>query len=186
MVPEPVPAAAPEVAAPDLAGHIRPASRSTIQWSKGFPAAAIAGLLSALSMFLPYGSFGLGMVLAGYFCVVLYRRRTFGAPATRGLGAKLGAATGLLGFIIFSLWTAVQVAVFHAGGEIRQQLMKAVEQSAAGNPDPNVQAAVAQLKSPEGLAVMMALGLFVTLLGLVVLGSIGGAVAGSPRPPQQP
>jgi hypothetical protein len=186
MVPEPVPAVASEVAAADRAQPIPHVSRSTIQWSKAFPAAALAGLLSALSMFLPYGSFGLGMVLAGYFCVVLYRRRTFGAIATRGLGAKLGAATGFLGFIIFSLWTAVQVAFLHTGGEIREQLMKAVEQSAAGNPDPNVQAAVAQLKSPEGLAVMMALGLFVTMLGLVVLGSIGGAAAGSPRPRHQP
>ena len=152
--------------------------RIPIQWSKGFPAAAIGGLLSALSMFLPFGTFGIGMALAGYFCVVLYRRRTLG-PITRGLGAKLGAASGLLGFVMFAVWTAVQVAVFHAGGELREQLMKAIEQSAAGNPDPNVHAAVAQLKTPEGLAVMMGLGLFITLVGLVVLGSIGGAIAGA-------
>jgi hypothetical protein len=42
-----------------------------------------------------------------------------------------------------------------------------------------VHAAVAQLKTPEGLAVMMGLGLFITLVGLVVLGSIGGAIAGA-------
>ena len=63
--------------------------------------------------------------------------------------------------------------------ELREQLMKAIEQSAAGNPDPNVQTAVAQLKTPEGLAVMMGLGLFITLVGLVVVGSIGGGIAGA-------
>jgi len=190
IVPEAAPAAISEAQSEDLSQHIQSPdydisrhvqdpARPGIQWSKGLPAATIGGFLSALSMFLPYGSLGLGMVLAGYFCVVLYRRRMMGASITRGLGAKLGAASGLFGFIIFAAWTSIEVAVFHGGGELREQLLKAIEQSAAGNPDPNVQAAVAQLKSPEGLAVMMGLGLFVTLVGLVVLGSIGGAFAGA-------
>jgi hypothetical protein len=178
IVPEPVEIAAPSESEAGVSEQPATVGRVSIQWSKGFPAAAIGGLLSALSMFLPFGTLGIGMALAGYFCVVLYRRRTLG-QITRGLGGKLGAVSGLLGFVMFAVWTAVQVAVFHAGGELREQLMKAIEQSAAGNPDPNVQTAVAQLKTPEGLAVMMGLGLFITLVGLVVLGSIGGAIAGA-------
>ena len=178
ILPEPVEMAAHSELDAGASEQPAIAGRVSIQWSKGFPAAAIGGLLSALSMFLPFGTLGIGMALAGYFCVALYRRRTLG-PITRGLGAKLGAVSGLLGFVMFAVWTAVQVAVFHAGGELREQLMKAIEQSAAGNPDPNVQTAVAQLKTPEGLAVMMGLGLFITLVGLVVVGSIGGGIAGA-------
>jgi hypothetical protein len=184
MVPEAEPATLRE--ADDYTGQTNRSFPSSIQWSKAFPAAAITGFISALLLGLPVRTFGIGVVAAGYLCAALYRRLLPGISITRGLGGKLGAVSGALSFIVLALWMAVEIVFLHQGAEIRSQMIRTVEQSAAGNPDPNVQAAVAQLKSPEGLAVMMALGLFVTLLGLVVLGSIGGAVAGSPRPPQEP
>src|SRR4051812_11787624 len=146
MVPEPSPAITDGNASLNTFDPQDARRVSAIVWSKALPAAATGGLLSALSMYIPYGSLGVGMVLSGYFCVVLYYRRTSARSITRGLGAKLGAASGALGFVIFAGWTAIQVSIFHAGGELREQLIHAIEQSAAGNPDPNIQNAVAQLK----------------------------------------
>ena len=127
--------------------------------------------LAALSLF------GLGLAAAGALGLYLYQRRTPGMAATAGVGARVGAAVGSIGFALFALATAVQVAVFHSGSQLREEMMKAVEQTAVHNPDPQAQAAVAWLKTPDGLILMMALGLLVLLVVFVGCCSAGGALA---------
>ncbi|HZQ23444.1 MAG TPA: hypothetical protein VFA89_11655 [Terriglobales bacterium] len=148
-----------------------------VEWGQALPAAASAGLIAALTMLAPFGLLGLGIIAAGFLSIRFYRRRMPGLMLTTGAGARVGALTGVLGFCMFILFTSLQISLSHSGGMIRAALIDALEKSAQRSADPQAQAALAQLKTPEGLAFMMAMGLLVMLMGFVVFGTVGGAAA---------
>ena len=153
-----------------------PAGATGIQWAQALPAAAQAGLISAVLMFVPFAGFGLGMAAAGVLAVLFYRRRTPLGEITAGMGAKLGALSGTLGFGIFAVFTAVQLLVFHSGGELRAAMLEAIQQSAARSADPQAQQLLEYLKSPAGLALMMGVGLAFMLVIFLIFSSLGGAL----------
>jgi len=127
-------------------------------------------------MLVPLAGFGLGMVAAGVLAVLLYRRRVPESNLTPGAGAKLGAVSGALGFAMFALFTAVEILVFHSGSEINAAMLQAVNQAAARSSDPQAQQALEYLKSPQGLALVVAMGLVVMFLAFLIFSSIGGAI----------
>ena len=134
--------------------------------------------MAAMSMMLPFGTFGLGLLTAGTLAVLLYGRRVPG-PLAKGSGGKLGAATGALGFGIYALLMALEMAIFRNSGELKAALIDAVDKAAARSADPQAQAAAAQLKSPEGLALIMGAGLLFLCLVFIVAASVGGAFGSS-------
>ena len=148
----------------------------TLQWSQALPSAAAAGLVAAILMLIPLGAFGLGMLATGALSVLFYRRRNPVANLTPGMGARLGAASGALGFGIFAIFTAVEVLVFHSGGDLHTALIQAVQQSAYRTSDPQALQLLEYLKSPPGLALVMAAGFAVMLAAFLVFSTIGGAV----------
>jgi hypothetical protein len=147
------------------------------QWSQALPAAAWAGMVSAGLMVLPLGGFGLGMLASGFLCVILYRRRAPFVNLTPGLGARLGAISGMLGFGIFVVFTAVATTIFHSGNELRNALTEAIRQSAARNSDPQAQQVLEFFKTPEGMAVVLGLGLAFLFVIFLALSSLGGALS---------
>jgi hypothetical protein len=147
------------------------------QWSQALPPAAWAGMVSAGLMVLPLGGFGLGMLAAGFLCVILYRRRNPYVNLTAGLGARLGAVSGIFGFGIFVVFTGIATTLFHSGGELRSALTEAIRQAAARNPDPQAQHVLEFFKTPEGMAVVVAFGLAFMFLIFLVLSSLGGALS---------
>jgi hypothetical protein len=148
-----------------------------IDWPLALAPALQAGFIAAILMIIPLGaSLGLGMLAAGFLAVLLYRRRVPSANLGAGMGAKLGAVSGAIGFALFGVLTAIETAVLHNGGELRAQLLKAVEQAAARNPDPQAQQMLQYIKSPEGLALMMVLALAVMFVIFLIFSSLGGAV----------
>jgi hypothetical protein len=160
---------------------------ASLQWSQALPAAATAGLVAAISMLLPFGAVGLGILAAGYVSVRLYQRRVAGAMLTSGTGARLGAVAGVLGFVFFTIVTAIEVLVFHAGGDLHDALIQAVQQSISRTSDPQAQQALQYLKSPSGLALIMTMGLALMFVIFLILSSVGGAVGAAllrrkPRP----
>jgi len=157
-----------------------------IDWGKAFPGIVTSGIVSAMLMVIPLGAFGLGMIAAGILAVILYRRRAFTAEITPGMGAKLGVATGGIGFAIFALFTAVQLLIFHSGSELRDAMLQAVEQAASRNPDPQAQQLLTYLKTPEGLGIVMALSLSVMLVGFLIFSSAGGALGAILLRPKKP
>lgn len=161
---------------PGVAGSPSYPGSASIQWSQGLPSAALAGLIAAGLMFIPLGAFGLGMIAAGVLAVLFYRRRNPLGSLTPGIGARLGALSGILGFGMFGIFTAVEVLVFHSGGELRAALLEAVQQSVARTSDPQARQMLDYLKSPPGLALVMALGLAVMFVFFLILSSIGGAL----------
>lgn len=152
------------------------AGQAPIQWSQALPAAALAGLIAAVLMFIPLGGFGLGMAAAGVLAVIFYRRRNPIGDLTPGLGARLGAVSGTLGFGIFAVLTAIEVLVFQRGGELRAAMLEAIQQSAARSSDPQAQQILGYLKSPGGMALMMAIGLIVMFVVFLIFSSLGGAL----------
>jgi hypothetical protein len=150
---------------------------ATVQWSYALPAATLAGLIAAVLMLIPVGAFGLGMLAAGALSVMFYRRRNPAGTVTPGMGARLGALSGVLGFGIFAIFTAIEMLVFHSGAQLRDALLQAIQQSAARSSDPQAQQVLEYLKSPQGLALMMVLGLIVMGLAFLIFSSLGGALA---------
>ncbi len=120
-------------------------------------------------------STGLGMLAAGFLSVVLYRRRCPGTQITAGMGARLGAITGGLGFgvlaAILALWTA-----FRSGKEIHDAFLNYIQQNAAQNSDPRVQQMLQLFNTPEGFTFIMIFSLIVTLVAFLIFSSLGGAV----------
>jgi hypothetical protein len=137
----------------------------------------LAGLIAAGLMFIPLGAFGLGMMSAGVLAVLFYRRRSPGSTLSPGIGARLGLVSGVLGFAIFAVFTAVEMLLFHSGGQLRTALLEAVQQSALRTSDPQAQQFLSYLKSPPGLALVMVLGLVVMFLAFLIFSSLGGALA---------
>jgi hypothetical protein len=127
-------------------------------------------------MVVPLGAFGLGMLAAGALSVVLYRRRNPAANLTPGVGARLGAVSGALGFGIFAVLTSIEMVVFRSGGQLRAALIEAVQQSAARSSDPQAQQLLEYLKTPQGLALVMVLALIVMFAAFLVFSSLGGAL----------
>ena len=150
-----------------------------IAWPYALRAAAVAGgsgaLLCILLAPLLRAGFVLGMAVGGAICVALYHRRQPLAHLTSAIGARLGAAAGLFGFVLFA---AVQALMLLAspGAEIRQALRDAIRQAAMQNPDPKVQEMMQSLLTPEGMAVIVILAMALFLVMFVVFGVIGGGL----------
>ena len=147
-----------------------------IQWSQALPTAGLAALVASIFMVVPLSGFGLGMLTAGALAVILYRRRSPGADLTAGIGAKLGAISGVMGFAIFGIVAGLGATFFDAGGQLRTSLLQAVEQSAARATDPQARQIFEYFKTPQGLAVVIVVSLAIIFVAFVLLSCLGGAV----------
>lgn len=170
--------AAEALPAAELAGVSLPDYHdgTSIRWSDALPSAALAGLIAAFLMFVALGVFGLGLIAAGILSVVFYRRRNPASNLTPAWGARLGAVTGVLGFGIFAVLSAVETFIFQSGGQLRAIMLEAIQQSAARNSDVEVQKVFEYLKTPPGLILMMGIGMAMLLVFVLVLSSLGGAI----------
>jgi hypothetical protein len=135
----------------------------------------MAGFIASILMLFPLGAFGLGMILAGVLSVIFYRWRNPGQTVTPGGGARLGAVSGLLGFVMFLCLAAISVSVA-GGAELRKTLAQAVEQSASRAADPQSQRVLEFLRTPQGLVAIMIAGLAVAFVAFLILTSLGGAL----------
>jgi hypothetical protein len=151
-------------------------SPKAVEWSHGLPAAALAGLISAILMIIPLGGLGVGMLAGGTLAVMLYRRRLPLAHPSAAMGARLGAASGAIAFALFCLLTAIQVLVFHSGNQLRAALLESVQQTAARTTDPQAKPVLDYLRSSAGLELVMAIGLVVMFVVFLVVSSAGGAI----------
>lgn len=173
-------AGAPDESAkwPDL----EPAADSgdRVNWSRGFRSSAIAAVLSAILGFIATAVAGpfLGLLawtlLSGMLAVAIYRRQAHPTRVLPGAGAKLGALSGLIGFLFVTLLSSVQLLV-RGSAEFRKLLEEQLRHSAAAS-DATVQPWVDYFLSPHGMAVLMLISLVFTLVIFIALSSVGGAI----------
>jgi hypothetical protein len=137
-----------------------------------FRTALQAGLLGVVANIIP---FGVGMVLTGILAAWLHQRAVGRKLPTR-TAARLGAEAGAISFAISALFTVVTIVLLNAQQQFRDVMMKAVEQRAGSAPDPEMQAALQWLRTPDGFAAALAFSM-VILLVLSVLFSMVGSMA---------
>jgi hypothetical protein len=161
-------------------GTLGPSAFSAgIVWSAALRSCAIGALIGALVMALGLMVPLLAVFGAGFLAVNLYHRQSPGWIVDARSGAKLGAVCGILFFGISVFFETLAVAVFHAGGQIRQKMLEALQQAASRSGDPQVQAAFETLKTPEGIALMLVFGIAVLFVVSIAAGSISGALTGA-------
>lgn len=150
-------------------------AKISINWSKALPAAAAAGVLISIALVVPLAIFFLWMLAGGALAVALYRRSNPGLISP-GAGARIGAVGGLVGYILFALAYSVLLLVSHGGGQLRDELIRRIQEVAARNPDPQAQQLMQKMMTPEALAFIIAAGLVLFLFCFLTLSSIGGAI----------
>jgi len=96
------------------------------------------------------------------------------------IGAQLGALSGLIGSALIALVIGLVYAAPSTRGKLRDQLVENAEKWAAARPSqPQVQAALDQLKTPEGFAVALIGGVLLLMVVCTALGCLGGALGGA-------
>jgi hypothetical protein len=147
---------------------------TALDWHEALPSAGIA-LLAGIFIIAVSKSTGLGMLAIGFLTVVLYRRRSPLTHLTAGMGARLGALAGGLGFgvlaAILALWTA-----FRSGKEIHDAFLNYIQQNSASSSDPRMQQVIDLFNTPDGFAFIMILTLIMTLIAFLIFSSAGGAL----------
>lgn len=156
-----------------------PALSTGIEWPQAIRTCAIAALISALVMALGLMVPLLAGLGTGFLAVTLHHRRNPAWSVNARSGAQLGAVCGLLFFGISAIFETLRVALFHTGGQVRQKMLEALQQAASRTTDPQVQAAFDRLKTPEGLAAMLILGMVVLFVVSIAAGSVAGALTGA-------
>jgi hypothetical protein len=175
-LPPGTPAEIQPTAEPVSLGGAAPAAPLGIDWSQAVPAAALAGFFLAIAWVIPLLGFLLWLIVGGVLGTAMYRRRVPQATLTPGLGARIGAVTGLFGFGVFAVLFGLELLASRGSGHFRQMLQQIIEQAAARNADPRAQQAIQQMMTPAGLALLVTIVLVVFLAAFLGLSSIGGVL----------
>lgn len=134
---------------------------------------AIASMLPKVSSLFP-----LWMIGGGFLAIGLYRRRSSSVQVSSTIGGKVGALAGLLGFVFFAIFVSAYLTIatvaLHQGDQIRAQLRGVLEQAANSNHDASAQQLIQWVQTPEGLAIIMALSMFLFLIAFLLLSTAGG------------
>lgn len=164
ILPESLPAAPPEIGFRDLTA-VRTA----------FISAGLASLLISLPMPLALAALWMlaWLLLAGFFTVFLYQRRTGRSLEVRE-GARLGWITGVFCFAIGTVFFTISVLSISARGSLaefyRQQM------PTRGVPEANLQQLLEVLQSPAGMAMLILLSLVFLFALFALLPTLGGAM----------
>jgi len=160
------------------ASHTVPVLALPMQWSTALRPCALAAVVASLLMALGLNPF-VAMFCVGFLAVVFHRQRQPQTLISAFAGAGLGALGGLLWFAISSILEALVVIFLHKGPEIRDELMKRIQQAASQTSDPQVLAMFDRLKGPGGLEFLMIFGLVCAFIAAIVLAGLGGALGGA-------
>lgn len=149
-----------------------------MRWSQTIRPCALAALVATMLVALRLYPI-VAMFSAGFLAAVFYRQRWPQAAMRAAIGARLGALSGLLWSAMLSILEAILVLGLHKGDEVRKAVVAAIDQVASQTSDPRVLEVLARLKTPDGLEAFMIAGIVTSFLAAIVLGAIGGALAGA-------
>ena len=158
--------------------QVPPAIHLALRRAQALQPCAAAALLAVVAMFLglaiPAAALG-----AGFLAVAFYRYRNPGVVIRAGLGARLGAVSGLICFLFSGIFIGIAALVVDVRAKFREQMIEAIQKAASRSNDPQVQAMMESLKTPEGLALMMIFAIVAIFLLFLLMGGIGGALGGA-------
>jgi len=160
--------------------YSRPASATLNNSRATLRAALYGGLVAAVLSTIPVGpTFIFAFPFAGFLSVIFYRRWSAGPEVRPGAAFKLGALTGVFGFVMFLVLTAIGTITFHAQNELREAMLQAIHQKQARAADPQARQMLEYFTTAQGMAVMMVAGFIFMGLVLVVLSGAGAALSAS-------
>jgi hypothetical protein len=178
--PPPLTPDAPQVTSPPPWASAPAYHPQAVQWDAAWQGAVLCGLIAGILSVVPV--IGLGCCLwllgAGALSVFFYQRRVPAAFVTPGMGMRIGAVSGVVGFVASTFWMVFKFAKDNQ--EFRSALQEQMEKSIAANPDPRSQDILRQfmnnLNTPQGLATFFVLILVVVAIAFVVFTAAGGAL----------
>jgi uncharacterized protein involved in cysteine biosynthesis len=153
---------------------------SLLEWRHALRCALVAsGIAAVLGFFVsavmgPFPGLIAWTIVSGIVAVAMYARRVRPMPLPPGAGTRIGALTGVLGFVLVCLLSSLQL-MMRGGAEFRSLLQEQLRHSSAA-ADPAVQQWVDYFLSPGGMMVMMLISLVFTFALFVGLSSVGGMI----------
>jgi hypothetical protein len=156
---------------------------AAIQWDLAWKGALLSGLMASVLTAIPVISVGccLWLLGSGGLAVFLYQRRVPGAVITSGMGMRIGAVSGIVGFVATTVWSVFRFAANSA--EFRKAMQEQMDKSIASNSDPRSQEILRQfmntLNTPQGLATFFVVMLIIMAIVFVVFSAAGGALGAS-------
>ena len=157
----------------------------SVRWDLAWKGALLCGVGAAILSAIPIVSLGccLWMLGAGALAVNLYRRHVPGTVITPGMGMKIGALTGLFGWLLNALVTALSFVMGRTSGDMRQMMQEQMKKQLGNAPDPKMQQAVQQMldwiSTPQGMATMIVLVLIFMGVIFLFVSAAGGALGAS-------
>lgn len=152
--------------------HLNPPSLRSSSDPAFFRTALQAGLLGVMANVIP---FGLGMVLTGILAALLYHRANAGT-LRGGKAARLGAMAGAIAFAATALLTVLAVVLLNSQQKFHDLMMQAIEQGVANQSEPEVQAFLQWLHTPQGFGTVLAFGMLGALLLSMLFSAVGGLI----------
>jgi hypothetical protein len=134
-----------------------------------------AGAIAAVLCLLPWG-FIVAMPMAGYFGVRVYRHRSLAQELSPRAGFRIGALSGLFGFLIFAVLAVVVTLAAQAEDKLRTAIIEAVQRAQALYPDHRLQW-FDYFTTPHGMVVYVILSLVFSWAAFVLLSGVGRAIS---------
>jgi hypothetical protein len=149
------------------------------QWSRALKPCGLAALVSSVLVLLRLYP-PVAMLCTGFLAVVFYRQGQRDLAIKPGTAARLGAISGMFFSGLFALLTAFAAMFLQQRAKLHEEILANIQQLAAAHAgNPQYQDLLQQIKTPDGFTLwLIALGV-AFLIASVVLGAIGGAVAGT-------
>jgi zinc-ribbon domain len=151
-----------------------------IDWPLARSRASIAGIIMVLVMMYPPlgGLFFICMPLGGALAVFLYARKRRTSYVSLAAGTRIGVIAGFVAFTISAALLAGTFAIEHFAMHRNKELVGLfrvqIEQAIAVNPDPQVRQMAQVLLTPDGMALVVVLGMVFVFVMFLVLCGLGG------------
>jgi hypothetical protein len=135
----------------------------------------LLGVLSALPLINYFNCFCCAWVIAGGVVAARLYVKDSAVPVTLGRGLTVGLLTGVIGTIVFALFSIPLILMSHGGSGIMEQLKQAAEQ--VPNMPPQTREAIESLASQGGISTFIYIvGFIITLVLYSLVAMIGGAI----------
>jgi len=145
-------------------------------WSQAIKPCALAALVVLVLMLLGLSPL-VAMPIVGFLAVIFSRQGRPDFAIRTGAAMRLGAFSGLFCFGMITLLTSLAATVPEFRAKLHDGIMTNAEKWAAARPnDQQIQAAIEQLKSPEGFMAALIVGGIMLFVLSIVLGALGGFV----------
>jgi len=151
-----------------------------IDWHFARSCSAIAAVVVALAirfLLLP-ALLLLSLLLGGALVVYLYRRGRPNDSVSAGAGIRMGAAAGVMAFVLLMLLLAGDVAIGHfvLHHSMMSDLHDQLQQSINNNPNPQVREVGPTLLTPSGMNALILVSMFLGFAMFLLFCGLGGAV----------